>query len=283
MKKWLFPLVGAFLLCISCATKAPPPEEPQARLSLGFDHIEALSPEDITLFFAVEGENPRSSALDISLGEWELFLNGAKVEKGIAVSLDKGTLEALSSGTVPLSIHLGGEALALPDKSGFIEYNAGITLSLILHYQGGESLREQVSTEIDFPRIQIPEFTISSMAVVQAELINTRFKVRLRIDNPNNFPLELSSFAYELYGAGRYWAEGKETKVMPIPPQGSAERDLYLLMNFINMKREVLDQVIAMRNVRYRFTGDVLVGTGIEYLPRFTMSFDRSGDSPVIQ
>ena len=132
-------------------------------------------------------------------------------------------------------------------------------------------------------RILEPEFSISSIAILQAELINTRFKVRLRVDNPNGFPVELSTFNYELYGAGRYWAEGREAGLLVIPPEGYAEKDLFLLMNFMNMKREVLDQVIALKAVKYRFSGDVTVSAGGEPLPRFTMRFDRSGESPVVR
>jgi LEA14-like dessication related protein len=137
---------------------------------------------------------------------------------------------------------------------------------------------EQPSME---PRILEPEFSISSIAILQAELINTRLKVRLRIDNPNNFPLKLSAFNYELYGAGRYWAEGRETDPIAIPPEGRAEKDLFLLMNFMNMKREVLDRVIALKTVAYRFSGELMVGADDKDLPGFVMRFERSGESPV--
>ncbi|MDR3123988.1 MAG: LEA type 2 family protein [Treponema sp.] len=131
-----------------------------------------------------------------------------------------------------------------------------------------------------------PEFSISSIAILQAELINTRFKVRLRVDNPNSFPLELSAFNYELYGAGRYWAEGRESGSLEIPPESHAEKDMFLLMNFINMKRDLLDQVIALKAVAYRFSGEATVravGAIGERLPPFVMRFDRSGESPVEQ
>ncbi|MDR2245986.1 MAG: LEA type 2 family protein [Treponema sp.] len=133
------------------------------------------------------------------------------------------------------------------------------------------------------PEILEPEFSILSIAILQAELINTRFKVRLRIDNPNSFPLELSAFNYELHGAGRYWAEGRESDLLAIPPADHAEKELFLLMNFMNMKRDVLDQVIALQAVDYRFSGDVVVSAAGERLPPFVMRFDRSGKSPVEQ
>jgi LEA14-like dessication related protein len=131
------------------------------------------------------------------------------------------------------------------------------------------------------PQVLEPEFSISSILILQAELINTRFKLRLRVDNPNSFPLELAGFNYELYGAGRFWAEGTESDPMAIPPEGYAEKDLFLLMNFMNMKREVLDQVIALKAVDYRFAGNVVISPDEERLPPFVMRFDRSGKSPV--
>ncbi|MDR2110799.1 MAG: LEA type 2 family protein, partial [Spirochaetaceae bacterium] len=92
-----------------------------------------------------------------------------------------------------------------------------------------------------------------------------------------------SAFTYELYGAGRFWAAGEERDIMVIPAGGAGETELLLAMNFLEMKRELLDQVVAMRRVGYRFAGEASVSTGIPYLPRFTMSFDRSGDSPVVE
>jgi LEA14-like dessication related protein len=144
---------------------------------------------------------------------------------------------------------------------------------------------EEPVAEAPEPEILEPEFSISSIAILQAELINTRFKVRLRVDNPNSFPLELSALAYELYGAGRYWAGGRETGSLDIPPEGHAEKDLFLLMNFTNMKRDVLDQVVALKAVAYRFSGEATVravGAG-KSLPPFIMRFDKPGESPVEQ
>ncbi|MDR2080061.1 MAG: LEA type 2 family protein [Treponema sp.] len=291
MKMTLFLLPGAVLLSIlaglaACATGTPPPEPASPALpalSLGFDRVEAAGPGSITLVVRADAENPRSAAVDISPAGWELTLNGRPVERGAELNMDGVTLAARSTGTIPGRLELSGEALALADQGEPAEYEADLRLHLALQFHGGESLRKTVEARLIFPRIRQPEFTVSSLAVVQAELINTRFRVRLRIDNPNRYPLELSAFTYELYGAGRYWAEGRETEVMRIPPMGSAEKDLFLVMNFINMKREVLDRVIAMRTIPYRLTGAVRVGTGIPYLPQFTMRFDRSGDSPVVQ
>jgi LEA14-like dessication related protein len=167
--------------------------------------------------------------------------------------------------------------LDLPEEEGdFDEYLSEFELSLA---GGAISLKASAV----FPRIRAPDFAITSIAIVKAELVNTEFKVELRIDNPNIFPVELSSLSYELYGKGSFWAGGRERNILKVPARGYAEAKLFLVMNFIDMKRDLLDEVIALKQVPYRFLGEALVDTGVPLLPSFRMEFDLSGTSEVIQ
>jgi LEA14-like dessication related protein len=146
-----------------------------------------------------------------------------------------------------------------------------------------ETIENFANAEAVFPRIRKPIFTITAIQIMQAELINTRLKVSIQVDNPNHFPVELTSFNYELFGDRRFWAEGEEKNVLNIPAKDSAGIDLLLTMNFTNMRRNVLDQVIKMTEVRYRLAGNTSIETGIEYLPRFIMDFELEGFSNVIR
>jgi hypothetical protein len=56
-----------------------------------------------------------------------------------------------------------------------------------------------------------------------------------------------------------------------------------MVMNFINMRRELLDEVIALGQVPYRFIGEALIDTGLPALPGFWVGFDRSGYSAVLE
>jgi len=131
------------------------------------------------------------------------------------------------------------------------------------------------------PLIQEPSFSITSIKIQQAELVNTRLKVKLRIDNLNPFPVTLSSFKYELYGDGRFWAGGTEKNVFTVPASSYSEKDLFLVMNFIDMKRDLLDRIIAMESVAYRFAGSVEINA--EDKPVLTQTFNLEGESEVIQ
>ena len=133
------------------------------------------------------------------------------------------------------------------------------------------------------PKIEIrePIFTITSIEIRQASLINTLFKCTLKINNPNTFPVTVSSLRYDLYGDGRLWGSGREKDLAVVPAQSSSETEFSFEMNFIDMPRRLLDDVIAMKHVHYRFTGEAEIGVGMPNIPAYRMVFDLPGDSEV--
>ena len=129
------------------------------------------------------------------------------------------------------------------------------------------------------PVIEAPVLSISTITILQERLVNTRFKVTIHIENPNPFPVSLSSFTYELYGEGYFWTDGTEKNVFTVPADDFVEKDLFFVMNFIDMKRDLLDKVIAMESVAYRFTGSVEINA--EDMPALITQFNLEGESEV--
>jgi hypothetical protein len=243
--------------------------------------------DQVTLFYRLEAENYRALREE-DFSAWEFLLNGEdprpKLPGGKGLSLETAPGDA---GALILRLDLD-----LPEDGGdFDEYRS--ELRLLLSPAGspgpaaesapGKGAGFSLAAAAAFPRIRAPEFVITSLAIMRAELINTRLRADLRIDNPNLFPVNLSSLRYELYGAGRFWAEGEIKTSLEVPPKGSAETRLNLVMNFINMRRELLNEVIALGQVPYRFTGEALIDTGVPLLPSFRAGFDRSGYSAVFE
>jgi LEA14-like dessication related protein len=213
----------------------------------------------------------------MDLRSWRLLLNGEEWTFPGGEGLETTSLETTALETSPETLPLS-LILDLPEEAGdFDEYHAVLELDLAAPETG------PLRAEAAFPRIRAPEFTITSIAVIKAELVNTRFRVDLTINNPNIFPVTLSSLSYELYGKGRFWARGRERDLLAVPARGQAAARLFLEMNFTNMRRDLLDEVIALGTVPYRFTGEALVDTGLPLLPSFKTEFDRSGYSAVLK
>jgi len=126
-----------------------------------------------------------------------------------------------------------------------------------------------------------PEFEVTSIYILQADIVVTEFEAIIKIDNPNHFAIELSSINYELYGNGEFWANGTAADILHIPALSSGETRFTFSMNFINMSRRLLDDVIAMRQINYRFKGQARMRPVINNLPAFNADFDCSGLSEV--
>jgi LEA14-like dessication related protein len=285
-------LAPFFFLLVSCATKVPPPvetfpappvppaaapERPGARLT--FDRIEAVTPDSLSLLFRLEADNPGKEAVRIRAASWKASVNGVEREGEGTLTIEGETLAAGSSGAYPVRL----ETALTSEVSRKADGEAEITADIVFTYGSGEEVRNQVTAAAAFPLVREPEVRITAIAVKKADLINTRFKVSLKIDNPNIFPVELAAFKYELYNSGRLWADGAAKDILVIPPESSAETDLFLVMNFINMSRELLNQITTMRDIYYRFTGEAAVSTGIEHFPQFSMKYDLSGHSAVVE
>ena len=133
------------------------------------------------------------------------------------------------------------------------------------------------------PVIEIlePVFEVVSIVILQADLVVTRFATVLRVENPNVFAVDLSAITYELYGNGVFWANGAENNILHVPALSSNEVRFTFDMNFTSQNRRLLDDIIALRQVNYRFKGQAHVKLLIEGIPGFTADFDCSGLSDV--
>jgi LEA14-like dessication related protein len=286
------------LLLAACKTMPPKPEK-MPLFTLALDTIEGIDIDHVVLHGHFTAENIRSAAMNMTVHSRKTIINDCEIDPRHAVLKSNGAIFSGASAGVAagkiyetdFELHLdlneiltaisgsGDEGAARADSiDAFI---TELVMEVSCQYGAEPPVVENISALIEFPRIREPEFSITSIAIMQAELINTRFAVTLRIDNQNPFPVTLSSFNYELYGQGMFWADGKEQNVLAIPAKSGAETKLFLVMNFINMKRSLLDEIIAMREVSYRFTGAAEVTTEITWLPQFSMKFDKSGFSEV--
>ena len=283
-------LLLASLALLACKSKPAPVLPPELPVpSLVFKNIEAEDPELLSLNYIFKMENPFPVAGRVKLESWRAEINGQKAETGFTLEnsefFDFPVKAAAAGESVPMSVPLvlNMDVSALKDQglAPADDYKVNLILDLNFSRNQEDGIRLEVSGLAAFPGVQAPVFSITSIAILKAELVNTRFRVGLKIDNPNPFPVELSAFGYELFGNGRLWADGEEKNIIKVNSKSSLQGNLFLIMNFINMKRDLLDQIIYLEDVNYRFAGEAMVSTGVEYLPKFKTEFNLSGYSPV--
>ena len=299
MKKVFLSVRLSFLpLCFLCAFLASgcksqpvPADEPlpaavqQAlpSFALALKDIEADDPSLLRAFLALETVGripPGADTATMKIASWKIDIDGQDAGTALSVDYPRGNFSARDS--IPLRLDIDIDALAAKGMAPKDDYNITLLAELDYSLSPAETPAKLLARgSLSFPGVRPPVFKITDIAVLQAELINTRFRVGLTIDNPNPFPIELSAFNYRLYGNGRFWADGRERNVLHVNGSSSLSGNVFLLMNFIDMDRNLLDQIIRLEDVNYRFEGDVDISTGVAYLPKFNDSFNLSGYSRV--
>jgi len=164
---------------------------------------------------------------------------------------------------------------------------------LLLYCKSAPAPFEVVSEPVPGIEILNPEFNVKSIYVIQADIVVTEFEAVIKINNPNHFAVELSSISYELFGDGRLWASGKggnlryadspagKVESFKIAANSSGEARFFFSMNFTNMSRALLDDVIAMRQINYHFKGSAQILPDLKNAASFDAGFDCSGLSEV--
>lgn len=300
-------LIGSILSCVSVkkieAPVPPPPSpEPVPQLSVGLPMLESGGELAVLFKIPLKIENPGKDTYALQNLEAQAVLHlpdrdlklQTQLVNDVEGPVQSTTIDPHGSSTWSLAVSVPLEqvlshfsepdsAASLPDGANNASKVFDVSAIAMLLDPRGKVLNLETKTAIPMPQLFWPEVRVLSIAVKRAELINTRLKVRLLIENHNNFPLTLSRFSYELYGNGRFWADGNLADLFTVQGNERIEKDIYLLMNFINMKRDLLDQVIALKSVQYRFHGDLRIESPLQYLPVFPYAFDRQGSSPVIE
>jgi LEA14-like dessication related protein len=282
---------AGLVLSIVCCKTPPAASSVDPSASLRFVSTEAHGTSLIKVNFILLVENPGPMEAQFIINRWSITVNDTATNIDPVFSIEKtdgvyffsvGTEARPAVMEIPVSLELDIPSLIAAGVPLMDDFTVELALDL-LHTN---ILRARVSIPVSevvvFPFVREPVFTITGIAILRAELINTRFRVSMRIDNPNHFPVELSAFKYELYGNGRLWASSTESSPLGIPAKPSVTTNLFLTMNFIDMNRNLLDQIIRLEYVNYRFNGEAFVTTGVDYLPGFTTAFDLSGYSEVL-
>ncbi len=104
--------------------------------------------------------------------------------------------------------------------------------------------------------VQAPSVHLADMRLLDATLFEQRYRLKLRVQNPNDFDLPIEALSYEMELNGAPFAKGTSTQGVTVPRYGSA----LLEVEGFSTLTDVLRQLFALRpgegpGVRYRLSG----------------------------
>jgi LEA14-like dessication related protein len=124
------------------------------------------------------------------------------------------------------------------------------------------------------PKLQTPHLTIVNASLMSADMFSQQFRVRLRVDNPNDRALPIKKIEYELFLEGDSFSEGVSMAPFTVPAKDDIEFDLVVRTNFMSGIGRLLSRLGGGGNtVNYSLIGKLDVD--ISMLP--AMPFSESG------
>ena len=126
------------------------------------------------------------------------------------------------------------------------------------------------------PKLEAPKLAVLGVELVQGDLLQQRFKARMRVTNPNDRAIAVRSLSYTLELGGEEFGRGVSAAAFDIPPLGEADFDMTVTADIAGAVLRVLDRARGKGlsdALRYRLRGEVKLARGF---PR-TIPFDESG------
>lgn len=231
--------------------------------------------------------NPRGEPLAIAEAECSFYVEGApsalvagpaSAAPGAGSSVEGGSEASVA---FELVVDLRSLDASVRGPEGPAEASWRAEARFLLRSPDGSSLEAAASAGGGIPIVREPLLRITSLRIERDVLVTTNLRLDMEIENPNAFPLEMSSISYDFYGEGRAWASDADAVPALVPAKGTIRRGLRFTMNFADADRRLFDLVARLRTVRYRLSGSAEVGTGLEAIPSFTLGFDLEGACPV--
>lgn len=103
-----------------------------------------------------------------------------------------------------------------------------------------------------------PRLSIAGLSLIDANLFEQRFKLQLRVQNPNDFALPIQALNYTIEINEQPFATGVSNRPVTVPSYASELLEVEAISNLGGLLRQVKNAVTG--NLSYRLQGDALVG-----------------------
>ena len=111
-----------------------------------------------------------------------------------------------------------------------------------------------------------PDVHLEKVELVQAKLLEQRFRLHFRVDNPNDSTLTVRGLSYAVYLGTIKLTEGENEHWFSVQPKSSAD---YVIPVRTNLWPQIRDVVQMLKNpdkpVPYRLEGELKTGLFIGY------------------
>lgn len=126
--------------------------------------------------------------------------------------------------------------------------------------------------------LQPPLVTVTGLEPLPGQGLAPKLRVRLQLQNRNNEAIQLAGLDFDLTIDGRRFASGVSNRGLRLSPLGSAETDVEITLNGLNVARQLFQWIQQPpADLSYEISGHLHLTEGI----RRKLAFNRKGSVPL--
>ncbi len=119
-----------------------------------------------------------------------------------------------------------------------------------------------------YPEPEPPHVTVADLYAIDVKLLEQRYGLRLRVQNPNSFALPIVGMDFRLEINDREFARGVSDKAVEVPAYGEALVDVDVVSNLGYLLGQLWDLEDRRRDtLRYRLSGRIGLANHIGKVP----------------
>ena len=215
----------------------------EPKLTFRSAKVQALDLEGATVAFLFDLSNPNAIGLDVARAGYAIEIDGTRI---VAGDLPAG-LAIPANGTAPISFPV---RVRFRDVPGVVSLLGKGRDELPYKLSGTLGVRTPIgildlplshSDRLRLPRI--PQFAVEGLAVRSVSFGSVGFAVRLRVKNPNGFPLPAGELGYALAVGGSRVARAEGARIEAMPAGASAIVEIPVHVDLASAGRAASDLV----------------------------------------
>ena len=115
-----------------------------------------------------------------------------------------------------------------------------------------------------------PEVTLANVEMLKANLWEQSFRLRMRVDSPNDRALPIRGMHYQIHLNNMRLATGVTDRAFTVPAYGSEYFDLTVRSNIWRHLGSLLEVMEHQKPIDYQINGHI--STGLFWAPRLNLS-----------
>ncbi len=124
-------------------------------------------------------------------------------------------------------------------------------------------------------KLQTPTVNVMGVQMLSGDMFSQRFRLRVKIENPNDIEVPVRSIEYTLFLMGDQFGEGQTESSFILPARGEAEFDMGVTTDFVSALGRLISRMGGnkLENVEYEIAGKLHLDKGLVR----TIPFDHKG------